>query len=585
MKFKHIQIKNFRNYEELNVDLDNRNIFFGMNDIGKTNFLYALRFIFDNTVRRNGFEETDFYQMNTDDPIVMMIAIDISDLNNSEDSKKLYSRAGRHMADGEEIVYIKLEAKYDPLELVARPEMSWGGDPDHLDDMNESRYAFEIDKIFNVFYIDSYADLDHFFKKQIRKLLNSSSVADETIQDSIKESLNGLNESISQLSSVKEFEDTLNPEFKKYRLDDVNICLRSEIAINGYFSDLTPYMTDSEDDNLYPTSGDGRKKLLIYSMYKMQSDFEESKKINLFLIEEPENHLHKSLQFSLSQNLFNKNDYKYLFVTTHSPYVLYSMENINLVRISKRNQHLYTNSHMYKVDNDFEKNRKMRNRHLAEAIFSNVVLLVEGISELILFEEILSSIAPDYEVKGLYILPVNGVAFVPYFEIFSSLNIKTIVKTDNDFKKYTQSNDNSSISKKIYKTHSFSRINKMLESKEQFSNLDRLEVKEYEENTPARRIEAYNEQAQEIEAIRSHAGIYLSKVDLENDLCEAIGEDVLSAILDVDEPIKYLQARKAINMHDFIYKLQNNSNSQDIYKKIFEHDNFKCLSEVINEIN
>ena len=41
MEFKSISIKNFRNFEEVIVDLSNKNIFFGMNDVGKTNFLYA----------------------------------------------------------------------------------------------------------------------------------------------------------------------------------------------------------------------------------------------------------------------------------------------------------------------------------------------------------------------------------------------------------------------------------------------------------------------------------------------------------------------------------------------------------------
>ena len=41
MKFENIKIKNFRNFEDVNIDLSNKNIFFGLNDVGKTNFLYA----------------------------------------------------------------------------------------------------------------------------------------------------------------------------------------------------------------------------------------------------------------------------------------------------------------------------------------------------------------------------------------------------------------------------------------------------------------------------------------------------------------------------------------------------------------
>ena len=42
MKFDFITIKNFRNFEDITISLTNKNVLFGMNDVGKTNFLYAL---------------------------------------------------------------------------------------------------------------------------------------------------------------------------------------------------------------------------------------------------------------------------------------------------------------------------------------------------------------------------------------------------------------------------------------------------------------------------------------------------------------------------------------------------------------
>ena len=52
MKFDVVTIKNFRNFENTTINLTNKNVLFGMNDVGKTNFLYALRFLFDKDVRR-----------------------------------------------------------------------------------------------------------------------------------------------------------------------------------------------------------------------------------------------------------------------------------------------------------------------------------------------------------------------------------------------------------------------------------------------------------------------------------------------------------------------------------------------------
>lgn len=47
MLLNHLTIKNFRNFENLEVDLTNKNVVFGLNDIGKSNFLSALRFLLD----------------------------------------------------------------------------------------------------------------------------------------------------------------------------------------------------------------------------------------------------------------------------------------------------------------------------------------------------------------------------------------------------------------------------------------------------------------------------------------------------------------------------------------------------------
>lgn len=38
MKFEKVFIKNFRNFDDVEINLSNKNIFFGLNDVGKTNF-------------------------------------------------------------------------------------------------------------------------------------------------------------------------------------------------------------------------------------------------------------------------------------------------------------------------------------------------------------------------------------------------------------------------------------------------------------------------------------------------------------------------------------------------------------------
>lgn len=77
----------------------------------------------------------------------------------------------------------------------------------------------------------------------------------------------------------------------------------------------------------------------------------------------------------------------------------------------------------------------MLNRGLAEAIFADKVLLVEGPSEVVLFGKVLSEKNPFYEADGIYILSVGGFGFKPYQSILNALKIYNVVKTDNDLRK------------------------------------------------------------------------------------------------------------------------------------------------------
>ena len=160
------------------------------------------------------------------------------------------------------------------------------------------------------------------------------------------------------MSGIKEFENRLTPEYQKFRDEGISVSIKSEIAVKGLYSNIIPYIKQNDDENLYPTAGEGRKKLLAYSIFDILADENAEKKITLFLIEEPENHLHKSMQIALSQILFTDTKYTYLFVTTHSPFVLYEMDDVNLERIYC-DRKINGISTFYKVPENNEKARKM----------------------------------------------------------------------------------------------------------------------------------------------------------------------------------------------------------------------------------
>lgn len=557
MKFESIKIRNFRNFEDIELTLSNKNIFFGLNDVGKTNFLYALRYVFDKDIRKLNLVDSDFHNKQLDKPIEIIVTLDISDVEDS-DCQKLRAQLKGALQSKHSKVYIKLLAEYNKNELLALPLLYWGGDLDNLQEMKQRGYLYEIDYVFNVIYIDSYVDLYSLFKKNVSQLIKNENDDDKVALANIQKTVDELNNNISSLSGIKEFENRLTPEYQKFRDEGISVSIKSEIAVKGFYSNIIPYIKQNDDENLYPTAGEGRKKLLAYSIFDILADENAEKKITLFLIEEPENHLHKSMQIALSQILFTDTKYTYLFVTTHSPFVLYEMDDVNLVRIYS-DRKINGISTFYKVPENYEKARKMLNRCLSEAIFANKVLLVEGPSEYMLFSKVLAIVHPFYEADGIYILSVDGVGFETYFSILDKLEIFIVVKTDNDLRAVK--------GKGTYSVLGFSRCNNLIGKK-------LLPTKQITEKSVDAKRTLYNANKETLDKIRSKYYIFLSKVDLENDLDEVM-HDRLLTLLGETSPVDYLQDSKHYHMVELIEKLSDTD-----CRTIYNHYNFACLKEV-----
>ena len=574
MKFKNIHIKNFRNFEDVIISLDNKNIFFGLNDIGKTNFLYAIRYIFDKNIRKNNLIDSDFHKKNTTKPVEILISIDISDTQDP-DTDKLRSILKGPLLSSEHILYIKLYAEFNLSENMAFPILSWGGNPDELIEMSQSHNLYEIDKIFNIIYIDSYINLSTLFKKNISKLLVPTE-SDNNIWKEITSNINEINQKLSNMDSIKQFENNLLDSYKRFNDDSTEIALVPEVSLNRFQDNLIPYIHQKDDDTLYPTSGDGRKKIVSYSLISLLAKNNNLNKINIFLIEEPENHLHKSLQIALSNMLFNDNNFNYLFLTTHSSYILYEMDNVNLVRIYN-NKNINTSSLLFRVPSNYQQYKKMLTRTLSEAIFSNKVLLVEGISELLLFEKVLSVVYPNYEAKGIYILCVNGISFEKYVEILTALNIETIIKTDNDLKEYEQKNNPNSY------FLGFKRCNALVNDENKSLPIGEIDVSKCNKSEIINlKKDTYAKNKNLLDLIRKENKIYLSICDLENDLYDVLKEPLISYLKQIKNNqktrknvVNYLQESKCYNMAKMIAYL-----TDDDCRTIYEHYNFACLKEV-----
>ena len=186
--------------------------------------------------------------------------------------------------------------------------------------------------MFSVIYIDAYVDMYDLFKRNIKKLIPDNVHADVEIMKKIDGDISMLNDDISSMNTIKEVENRICEKFNDFRKENINIVVKSEMAVNDVYTKMVPYIQKNNDDRLYPTSGEGRKKLLAYTLFGLMSEEKSDDKVNVFIIEEPENHLHRSLQICLSRMLFMDKMYNHLFLTTHSQYVLDEMDDKIYIR-------------------------------------------------------------------------------------------------------------------------------------------------------------------------------------------------------------------------------------------------------------
>ncbi len=571
MILKHLTIENFRNFENVNIDLINRNIIFGLNDIGKSNFLCALRFLLDRNFRRYGFSDSDFYKKDVTKQIAITLEIYISDDEENDDNKKIYTMMSGAIPSGAEEVYIQLKSVYDSKTLVGEPNLFWGVDLDELEEIPSSQSYYELDKYFNVIYIDSSIQLESIFKRYSKEILKGESSLSEQERKTISNHIRQLNSSVSKLSTIIAFEKQLVDEYKKFRDEkSFNVSIQSEIELSNIYSKLTTYIQDEKSEK-YPTSGDGRKKILAYTLLTLENRRLEERKINIFLIEELENHLHRSMQIALSYQIFSDEIFKYLFMTTHSSLIISQMDDVNLIKLFKDST-IVGKSYLYRVPNEYKTLKQKLNQNLAEAIYADVVLLVEGPSEKILFERILREKHERYESLGGYILEVDGINFKEYYKVLTELGIKVIVKTDNDLQKVKGKNECNKIG-----------VNRCLRliGKVEKTTLKNIDPARYDKNEFYKvelKKKLFNDIPRTVKILKDN-NIFLSKVDLENDLYEVI-PGIMNKLARENNSTKngidYLQSAKLINMIELSTGLTRYG-----INKIYNHVRFECLKVLV----
>lgn len=187
--------------------------------------------------------------------------------------------------------------------------------------------------------------------------------------------------------------------------------------------------------------------LQLQKYLKEFEDEEQNKKVNFFVIEEPEAHMHPQMQKEFVRYLLKMYKDKKMqgIVTTHASEVV-RIAGISSIRVVRKTSKIFEKRicDMCMFLNDLKLNKKdIENEYnilyqinFADIIFADKVIMFEGDTERMYLKRLLQR--PEYralEQQYIAFVQVGGAYTHWYRELIEFLKIKTLILTDIDYEK------------------------------------------------------------------------------------------------------------------------------------------------------
>ena len=544
-------------------------IIIGPNDVGKTNLLMAIRILLDKSLSYLDLEpeERDFNIFSDEEEIT--IILEFSEISENSESF-IYASLGQDIEDSKMYLmykgYKNSEEKFKFFMSAKEDEESFHEIP------GRNKYI----NLINCVYLDSTRQLKSFLKKSKANIINSYKQKrdskeiddDNNLILEIDKQVNYLNQKVENVSYICKSTEFIKSELSEMSSHNDNLDIKfSSYNDTNEIMDNVELITQVDGKNVN-IGGDGRSNQIYMSMWIKEKNekYDDSKQFVIFILEEPESHLHFPLQSMTIRQLLKKINSQ-LIVTSHSPQVVLEFNPFSIVKLSynKDKKTIVSNNGCSKeLEDDVIKFGYRYNLITGSMFFSSGVFLVEGVSELLIYKYISSKLDINLEKYNIMIVPVDGIGFKPYAKLLDRLSIPYAVRTDNDIVINSKN-------KKIY----YSGINRLIDlhnekimkndriSKEEFSNLN-------SEKLSSESLKLYQKYKKDF----MDEGLFISEKDLENDLSniDFLSDYIKQNYNGKDEFVKYLQNSKAKNMYDFIDEIKNinitRDNIGDFYKPI-----------------
>jgi len=449
IKLWRIHIENYRSIKDAEIFLNQFSVLFGMNDSGKSNFLYALKLAFaGGNINASDVFSSPEYPFSREKTVnIDLMFIPINDDGNR--AKTFNDAWGLHFGthintdnNDNEFFAVRISYTYNDEKeeyVWERKQInSWENNIIIVGNGIGFKTLSAIDYIFMDAQRDIALDIrekSSLWNKQITNIQLS-----EEIESEIEDSLVNIGSTIKNaVPLLQEVENNLsNALSEKNNIVEVSPITRN---ISELYKGFDIYVTPESSDS-FPIAnlGLGTRSRAVFSVLKtiIKKRMNKSQSMPYFCIlalEEPEAHIYPNSQRQLIQDLLAINGQK--VITTHSPYLLSTSKMSDLIYVSLQEaKSKYTSISSLKLEN--EETRKIERAVLntrGDILFSNITILVEGETE----EQALPVFFREYFSKSTYSYGVNivgvsgsGKNYLPFLQILETIGVKWYIFSDGE---------------------------------------------------------------------------------------------------------------------------------------------------------
>ncbi len=295
MKISQVKLKGYRNFKEATVNLTDKTLIIGANDVGKTNFLYALRLLLDRSLSEFDIDpkDSDFYAYEETNEFSVTLKF--------EDASDIVRTKFKEAISDEGVLFLKYIGKRDP-HSGKKEAFIYAGEEDQQNKLQllQGRYYL---RALNIKYIGSNRDLSSFIRREKKYLLqeakeersSSEETIDNGIQETVQNQLEEINTNIQQLNYIKKATKGINEELNLLSVHNASheIIFEAGSYEPSAFIDSSHLASKVNGRNL-AIGGDGRNNQIFLSLWASRNKMEEDAPTEtvIFAIEEPEAHLH-----------------------------------------------------------------------------------------------------------------------------------------------------------------------------------------------------------------------------------------------------------------------------------------------------